>query len=92
MTPDESGKAFKEAFDYLDEAIRLESQNNRIAIHPYTTLFKGVANYLQQSSTLSPKQNETLKAHISNAQQLFRYDRQLLEAASKLNELIQPQL
>jgi len=81
-----SEKSFNEAFEYVDEAIRLEGSNNRIAIHPYTTLFNGVGNYIKQSGALAPKQGDTVHKHLENAEQIFHYDGQLLGLASALKQ------
>lgn len=88
-----SGKsqmAFNEAFSCLDEAIRWEGINNRIAIHPYMTLLSGARNFLMLSGQLSVQQSDALNAHLSNAEKLFSYDRRLLDVAEMVRSELSP--
>jgi hypothetical protein len=70
--------AFKEAFSYLDEAIRIEGNKNRIAIHPYMTMFSGTSNYRKSGGQLSTKQREALEKHTDDAAKLFSHDTRLM--------------
>src|SRR5258708_9358410 len=78
--------AFEEAFGYLNEAIRQEGKMNRIAIHPYTTMFSGANNYLKQSGILSSKQLELLQSHMDAADAFFSYDRNLPNLTKELRQ------
>jgi len=71
QNPEQSEMSFKEAFEHLSEAIRIERKNNRISIHPYTTLFNGTNRYLKQGGKLSPKESESLTKYLTTAEQLF---------------------
>jgi hypothetical protein len=70
--------AFKEAFGSLEEAIRMEGNKNRIAIHPYMTMFSGTNNYIKQGGQLSRKEADALNKHLENAEKLFSHDSGLL--------------
>ena len=76
--------SFNEAFDYLDEAIWLEGTNNRVAIHPYMTLFRGVSNFLKQSGSLSSRQLDTITKYLDGAPELFGHDRNLMDLVLEL--------
>ncbi|MBR0784265.1 hypothetical protein [Bradyrhizobium iriomotense] len=67
-------RPFAEAFDFLDEAIKLEGNRNRITIHPYTTMFNGVMAYVQRGGNLTGRQIERLKVHQEFAEKQFYYD------------------
>jgi len=51
---------------------------NRIAIHPYMTMFGGVNTFLRNGGELSTKEAEALRKHMSSAERLFSYDGGLL--------------
>jgi hypothetical protein len=86
QSPQRFEASFKEAFEYLDEAIRLEGKMNRIAIHPYMTLFSGANNHLKQLGVLSSKQIEKLRLHMDNAEKHFSYDSGLLILIRELRD------
>jgi hypothetical protein len=90
MKRDEQGfeKSFEEALAYLEEAIRIEGNRNRIAIHPYTTMFSGVNFYLQRQGKLSGRQIEKLKTHMDFAEKLFDHDSNLLILMNELRRII----
>jgi hypothetical protein len=77
-------RPFREAFGYLEEAIRQEGRNNRIAIHPYMALFGGVGGYIDRGGVLSPRELDAINQHTAQADVLFPYDRQLLEVVRDL--------
>jgi hypothetical protein len=74
---DNFARSFQEAFQNLEEAISMEGISNRVAVHPYMTLFSGVSNYVRLSGVLSPKEAEAIQKHLDRAEGLFRYDRPL---------------
>jgi hypothetical protein len=76
--------SFEEAFEYLDEAIKIEGAMNRIAIHPYTTLFSGTMSFVRQSGVLTGTEVNTLHKHLDNAEGLFSFDATLLVLISDL--------
>jgi SIR2-like domain len=76
--------SFEEAFEYLDEAIKTEGAMNRIAIHPYTTLFSGTMSFINQMGILTGAQVSVLQSHLDNAERLFSFDRGLMVLASDL--------
>ena len=82
--PEDRTRPFNEAFDFLAEAIRIEGRNRRIAIHPYSALFRGTHVFIENGGTISPKQREELDKYLADATQMFHYDKQLLEAISTL--------
>jgi hypothetical protein len=84
QNPEASQRSFDEAFEYLDEAIKMEGISNRVAIHPYMTLFNGISNYIKQSGVLSRKEADIVDNHLYHAEQLFGYDRRLLELIGTL--------
>jgi hypothetical protein len=88
QVPDRFQTAFDEAFGYLNEAMNLEGRMNRIAIHPYTTMFSGTNHYLKQSGALSSKQLELLQSHMDAAEALFSYDHGLLNLTKELRQRV----
>lgn len=89
--PARAAGAFDEAFAYLDKAISQEGQLNRIAIHPYTTLFNGANIYLKLPATPSAKQADALRKHMDNAEKFFNYDEKLLILIRELSGRLGPQ-
>jgi len=81
------GQSFGEAFAHLEEAIKLEGNRNRIAIHPYTTMFNGVNAYVQRGGALTGKQAERLKVHTEFAEKLFAHDSNLMILANEIRRL-----
>lgn len=79
---------FAEAFDHLDEAIRSEGNRNRITIHPYTTMFNGVAAYTQRGGIATGRQIERLKGHVEFAERQFYYDSGFLILVNATRKLI----
>jgi len=78
-SPDTCVRSFREAFKHLEEAIRMEGISNRVAVHPYMTLFRGVANYIDMSGSLLPKELDSIRSHLNRAQGLFHHDRALVD-------------
>ena len=81
--------AFREAFVYLDEAITLEGRMNRIAIHPYMTMFGGTNHYLKQGGKLSNKEEDRIKRHLDNAEKFFSYDSSLMILGNEVRARIE---
>jgi hypothetical protein len=86
--PDRFDRSFKEAFGYLDEAIKLEGSMNRLAIHPYLTMFVGTSNYLKQTGRMTTREMETLQSHMDNAEKFFGYDSQFISLIGDLRHRI----
>jgi hypothetical protein len=84
--PSRFREAFDEAFDILNEAIVLEGKRNRIAIHPYMTLYKGVSDYLRASGSLYARQLSALSSHLDASETLFSQDKQLQNLANDLRK------
>ena len=75
--PTKRDSSYREAHDILCRAIKMESGMNRIAIHPYATLFKGTFFYLSLGGLLSSKQKEKLRELVKNAELHFGGDREV---------------
>jgi hypothetical protein len=88
QVPGRFQSAFVDAFGYLNDAINEEGRRNRIAIHPYMTMFSGTNNYLKQSGVLSRKQTDLLQSHMDAADALFSYNRELLNLIKELRQLM----
>jgi hypothetical protein len=86
QSPARFKKSFKEAFGYLEEAIKIEGTRNRIAVHPYTTLFSGTLSYLKQSGALSSREVDALRSHMDNAESFFSYDPAVLNLINDLRQ------
>lgn len=84
QSPGNQDRAFKQAFEYLDEAIQIEGRNNRVSIHPYMTLFSGSNRYIKLSGAPSTSQMDKLRRHLDRAAELFNYDRGLLDQVVSL--------
>jgi SIR2-like domain len=65
-SPDARIRSFREAFQYLEQAIKMEGMSNRVAVHPYMTLFGGVSRYIDMSGTLSPKELDSIRGHLAS--------------------------
>lgn len=84
----ELGVCTREAFNYLDEAIRMEGRMNRIAIDSFMTLFSGTSNYLVQGGVITSRSIEILESHMENAETLFGYESRLLLLIRQLRDKI----
>jgi hypothetical protein len=76
--------AFNEAYKVLTEAILLERRMNRIAIHPYITLFGGANYFARNGGALTARQADNLGKLCENAETFFSYDMPLMIALSNL--------
>ena len=64
---------------------------NRIAIHPYMTMFGGTNYYLKkEDGRLSSKEAEKLQKHLDNAEKFFSYDGALLILINELRSRAAP--
>jgi hypothetical protein len=80
---------FKDAFDNLLEAIRIEGYYSRITIHPYNTLFSGTRQYILQGGMLSEAQNRELRQLIGVASSRFDKDVVLLNLIRELIDVLE---
>lgn len=74
---DRRDRSFSEAFDVLSKAIKLEIGMNRIAVHPYATIFKGIHLFMESGGILSFRQKERARELLKNACVFFPDDREL---------------
>jgi hypothetical protein len=79
---------FDEAFAVLTEAISQEGNMNRIAIHPYMTLFGGARYYVRNGGTFERRQSERLVKLVEAARQFFSYDSSLMILANELEPIV----
>lgn len=86
--PASRDSSFNEAFEKLSTAIHREEYRSRIRIHPYATLFSGVAHFLDLGGLLSPTQHAALKTHIADARNHFGTDAELQAAVTRLDRLL----
>jgi hypothetical protein len=59
---------------------------NRIAIHPYMTMFSGTNTFLKQSGVMSNKEMDLLRSHMEIAESLFSYDDRFLSLVRELRQ------
>lgn len=85
---DERVRLFDEAFNLLNEAIDMESQNSRITVHPFSALISGTARYVEQGGQLSQAQHERISRHLSEARQRFRGDPGVIAAVTRLDSVL----
>ena len=71
-------RSFVEAYKCLDEAIGMEGVNDRIAIHPYMTMFHGIASFVDLGGKLDADILDGVRKHLNAAEALFSYDRRFL--------------
>lgn len=83
----ERQRAFGEALENLSAAITSEKSASRVTIHPYVTLFTGVARYLELGETLTPEQTRELRKFVIDARIRFSRDRQIQLTLLKLNNI-----
>ena len=77
-----------EAIRTLGEAIAIERDGRRPTVHPFMTLFTGVARALEMGALLSPDQRQTVRSQIDRAIDEFPRDAEMREKAMKLRQII----
>lgn len=77
-----------EAVKALIEAIKIERDKNRITIHPFMILFKGLSDAIQSGAILSNEQRGALRSQLDSAATEFGHDRDLMAEAQRLKRLM----
>ncbi|MFC5067582.1 SIR2 family protein [Flaviflagellibacter deserti] len=80
--------AFVEALNVLGEAASQENRMNRIAVHPYTTLFNGAHYFLQNGGSLTKREVDRLSRLLNNADTYFNYDNSLMVLSQNVRRLL----
>lgn len=81
--------SFDEAFATLDNAISQEGNMNRIAIHPYMTMFAGARYYLRHGGAFDRRQSNRLERLTDDAHRFFSYDVDLMILANEIGQRVQ---
>ena len=77
-----------EAITVLGEAIAIERDRRRPTVHPFMTLFTGVARALGMGAVLSPDQRQVVGSQIDKAVDEFPRDPEMREEAGRLRRLL----
>ncbi|GAB0113786.1 hypothetical protein AcidC75_13100 [Acidisoma sp. C75] len=80
--------SFAEAYDALSEAIVLERQMSRIAIHPYNAIIGGALAFAKSGGSLSFQQKETLRKYAEDVERFFSNEKGLLIVIANLRPLL----
>lgn len=84
-SPSGRSSVFDEAFEILSDAIESAVQRSRISVHPFGTLLKGAARYLEIGGVLSSEQRTTLNEYRTEARSRFSGDSMIEEALRRLD-------
>lgn len=83
-----SANDLKEGIDALCGAIRVERSKNRVSIHPFMILFRGLSDCIEIGTILSNDQRATVQAQLDLAVVEFGRDRDLMAEAGRLRRLL----
>lgn len=78
----------KEGIEALCEAIRVERRKNRVSVHPFMILFRGLSDCIEIGAILSNDQRATVQAQLDLAAVEFGRDRDLMTEAERLRRLL----
>jgi hypothetical protein len=76
---------FDEALETLSDAIESAVQRSRISVHPFGTLLKGAARYIEIGGVLSSEQRAALNEYRAEARSRFPGDSMIEEALRRLD-------
>ena len=79
---------FAEAFECLAGAIEIEGYRTRVAIHPFTLLLRGTAQFIEQGGRLTQNQQKTLNEQMGNADYYFGQDPLVKQLLNRLEQLL----
>jgi GTPase SAR1 family protein len=68
------------------DAIRIEREKDRVTVHPFMILFRGVSDALRLGAVLSPKQRSDIHAAIQASIYSFPRDLQLIQNGKALED------
>lgn len=72
----------------LGAAIAIERTGGRPTVHPFMTLFNGVARALDMGAVLSPDQRQSVRTHIDRAIEEFPRDGEVRDKATRLRRAL----
>jgi SIR2-like domain len=78
----------KESIDSLSEAIAIEREKQRVSIHPYMIMFKGLSDAIEHGAVLSPSQRSVIQSHLDRAAIEFGQDLDLSAETQRLKRII----
>jgi hypothetical protein len=90
MEKDSSERAslFDEAFETLSSAIESAVMRSRISVHPFGSLFSGIARYIELGGKLTTHQSVNLDRYRAEARLRFSGDATMADALNRLDALI----
>jgi len=77
-----------EAITELGAAIAIERDGGRPTVHPFMTLFNGVARALAMGAVLSPDQRQAVRSQIDRALEGFPRDTEVRDEATRLRRIL----